>query len=336
MPYPTVSVLAAGLTALSVAGAATAGGIELPTNRETVYRLNSGASYQDGCFEPCDCPLNEQADVIGTFVLGPLHIGDAFNFREVREVYWTVQRGNELLRITGDGGYFISNWGEPPFHSMSLDLSINDGPTQHFFSDLHQIESNDGSIDLVVSINGVHCDDIVIDVEASPVAENEIRRYSLGNASTFQRGCFDPCDCLLEEPRSLIGGFGLVPLDPANTSLRFAVVQARFLALPPVNIAPPIELRGSGRYEQIHQQNVLQQRMTLLMHEDDANIETLLFDSGVTLVHVPLPRIRVTLDTNGQVCFDTVLNLHTGPVKKSQDSDMMNAGDRRSVLQQDD
>lgn len=278
---------------------------------KTLYRLNADAQYLEGCSDPCACPISTSA-IAGTFLLGPEMIGDAFNFREVTEVNWIVTRGNEQFTVTGSGGYYVSNWGEPRFHSLDLNLSIDGGPITYFFSDLHEMTTNDGSIDLSVSMNGMYCLDIVIEVDASPVT-NQFTNYSVSDQSTYQHGCWDPCDCPLEAPRTLRGSFGLAALSVSNLARDFAVTQVRLIAMPDNNMHPPVILTGYGRYTVTTVQGMTTQRMTLTLFEDDSNTGAMYYDSGEVPVNAALPRISITLDMNGKVCLDTVLDIRAIP-----------------------
>ena len=189
------------LCALLLGGSSAAGGAAPPTLNagHTIYRLGGNASFQEGCFPPCQCPLSEPAPVRGTFLLGRPIPGNVFDFHEVRDINWTVTlEGLELHEITGSGWYQVTNYGPPQLHALDLQLSIDGGPSQHFFSDLLSVTGNDGMIDIPISVHGMFCDDIVIRVAASPVGANAILRSRLVDGSTYQEGCFDPCDCLLE------------------------------------------------------------------------------------------------------------------------------------------
>lgn len=290
---------------------------------QTLYRLNSGAEYLEGCFDPCACPVSLSA-IDGTFLLGPAMPGNAVDFREVSEVNWVVTQGNSQFTVTGSGMYRITNYGPPVMHALDLELSINGGPVTSFFSDFALVDSNDGSIDLAISMNGMYCYDIVVQVDASPVTI-AVTRYSLGNISTYQQGCFDPCDCPLQEPRSLIGGFGLVPLVISNHTRQFAITQVRFHVRSAKNLIPPIILTGHGRYTVSYFQNQATQRMLLTLHDGDPNSGAMEFDSGDVPIEVGLPRISITVDMNGQVCFDTVLDIHAGPLRSNSTDAMFDA-----------
>src|SRR2546425_443648 len=67
-------------------------------------------------------------------------------------------------------------------------------------------------LDLTVSINKQICFDTVFRVTASPVPPDQIRPYKLTADSTFQRGCFGACLCVVGPKLPIAGTFALVPL----------------------------------------------------------------------------------------------------------------------------
>ena len=77
----------------------------------------------------------------------------------------------------------------------------------------------------------MYCFDTAIVIDASPVPNNQILPYVLAPGSTFQRGCFDPCDCLLGPERPMIGTFALVPLMEELYLSEFAVVNVEWHVL---------------------------------------------------------------------------------------------------------
>ncbi|MCJ7756368.1 MAG: hypothetical protein MUP13_17545, partial [Thermoanaerobaculales bacterium] len=196
-----VGVLAAVPT-LSTAG----------TSCETLYRLTEDASYVEGCFPPCECPLAEAIRFRGTFTLGPDTIGCAIISQKVTNLYWIATIDATELEITGSGVYSRNSGPSPPAHSLDLDLLVDGGEAQHFSSGWLPLASDDGSINIPVSIHGQTCHDTLIVVDASPVPPDAVLEYRLATDSTYLKGCFDPCDCPLEEPRPLEGTLSLVEI----------------------------------------------------------------------------------------------------------------------------
>lgn len=280
---------------------------------DTLYRLNDTATYQAGCFDPCLCPVGQQLAVRGTFSLGPGTPGNVVDFHEVSGVNWRVVADDTVLHtIRGSGVYRISNFGPDRFHSLDLDLSIDGQPVQHFFSDDQPVSANDGRIDLQVSVNGVYCFDIVIRVDASPVPDSNIRPYQLIPGSTYQIACFDPCDCVSQEPRPLRGKFNLVNLFDTGTYAEFAMVDVRLGTQSPSIVDMMLTLAGSGHYTLIQGFAGPAHAMELdLTINGDALFH---FDQELENTDTQFPAIDIVVDMNEQVCTDTVLTLKARPL----------------------
>jgi hypothetical protein len=271
-----------------------------------IYRLDAQASYQEGCFDPCLCPLGESLVIHGAFVLGPPIAGNAVNFHRVRDIYWTV--GDPLATLhtlTGRGSYRVTNNAQEPLHSLDLTLSVDGGEARQFFSDFVPVKNDGGSLDITVSLNGVFCKDTVIRVDAAPVPPEDVLHYSLLDASTFQQGCFDPCDCPLEQPRPMIGSYDMVSLYDIGTVAGFGVTGARFV-VPAGPGAQPTRLSGAGQYTIVQGFAGPSDIMALSLREG-AVVTT--FDSPLQNTRAVFPDVSVSVDTNDRVCFDRVLNI---------------------------
>ena len=110
------------------------------------------------------------------------------------------------------------------------------------------LESDDGSISIPISINGQACRDTLIVVDASPIPPDAVLEYRLADDSSYLHGCFDPCDCPLEEPRPLGGTLSLVEILNHGTYVEYAVPKAAFVA-PAVDPAGnEVILNGFGLY----------------------------------------------------------------------------------------
>jgi hypothetical protein len=295
-------------------------------NTERVYRLNDGATFQQGCWDPCDCPLQSPLNLRGTMVLGPTIIGNAFDFRDITNVNWYVSddNGNDAHTITGAGTYIVTNWpGEPPQHALALELQVDGGETQSFWSELEPVTSNDGSFDIQVTMNGMVCYDIVLQVDASPVPQSEVQRYRLGPSSTYQQGCWDPCDCPLWSPVPLSGTFSLVPLRDLGTYMEFAVVNMDLSAFGSNEDPQATHLSGAGLYTLIAGFAGMIESLELeLSINGEAPTH---FESGFINSGEEFPDIDIDVSMNGMVCFDIVLGIRAEP-KRSR-VNVTNAGD---------
>jgi hypothetical protein len=282
-------------------------------NAPQVYRLDKEGTFQRGCFDPCLCPIMERAAVRGTFVLTPAGSDPLFSYYKISDVNWTVALGDPEMRITGSGTYRIG--GEFAVEQrLEMDLKVGDGPVEHFDSGRVVGEARFPAIDLAISIHGRYCFDTVIEVKASPVPPEEIRPYRLLSGSTFQRGCFDPCDCPLGEKRSIGGVFSLVPLQATPRFTEYAVVNARWLVAPESRVAGSgIAVRGFGFYryggEVASEQRLI---LDLLVGSE----ELTRYDSGTVPGGSGFPRIDALVSINGGVCFDTLIDVHAAPRRR--------------------
>ena len=279
------------------------------SNCETIFRLTEKASYQEGCFPPCMCPIMVAAGIRGTFVMGPATAGDVFLSREVLYVNWIVSIGDTEFEIIGSGIYRVSINSEPMIHALDLALTVDGGERQFFFSGFVPLTSNDGTIDIPISINGQYCYDTVIVVNAAPVTDDSILHFRLAADSTYQQGCFDPCDCPLEMPRRLEGALTLVPVLELGTYVEYSVAQARLVALPFDNISEEIKMTGYGTYTLAQGYAGPAHQLDLTLATSGGGVER--FDSTFTNTDPTFPAdFDIVVDINDQVCFDTVLSIH--------------------------
>src|SRR5438046_8259983 len=89
----------------------------------TVYRLEPGTTFQQGCFPPCLCPLLQEVSVRGTFNLTPAGFDGLFNTYAITDVSWIVSIGGADLRIPGSGTYRVGG-GVPLLHGVEGDLQV--------------------------------------------------------------------------------------------------------------------------------------------------------------------------------------------------------------------
>ena len=283
----------------------------IPVSDGAIFRLTPESQYLHGCFDPCLCPLMVQDGVRGTFKLVHSGYDGAVHEYAVEDVNWTVPFDNPIdsRRIIGSGIYLI---GSPdPItvvqHRMILDLAIGDEPSQHFDSGWVPLEDvTDLHIHITVSMNNMYCFDTAIVIDADLVPENQIQPYALVPGSTFQRGCFDPCDCLLGPELPMIGKFALVPLvDEPPAFTEFAVVNVDWYVLFN-SVSDSIPIRGFGTY-QLLGDFTLQHRLALDLLVGDE--ERTHFDSGAVPGGFEFPIIDAIATVNNMVCHDTVLHV---------------------------
>jgi hypothetical protein len=275
-----------------------------------VYRLNDAASYSEGCFGQCLCPVFYNADFRGTFMLQKVaDLGTVIDY-DVRKVNWYVGSGDSEMHITGSGTYQRISGFAGWIHRMVLDLSIDGGPTTTFDSGLINGGGEFPDIMIGVSINNLVCYDTLLTIDASPVPNSQIIRERLVRGSTYQEGCLPPCLCPIFVPQALVGTFGLVPISSNGFVTEFSVVDADFDVIgfyPP----PSGSFEGQGRYTRITAFIGDLQRMELDLSIDGEPPTA--FDSGLTSTFLPLPRIDVEVAMNGFYCYDIVLRLSARP-----------------------
>lgn len=301
-------ILAALAPTLAFASFAGAG--DSPSAVPEIFRLGKGTMFQEGCFPPCLCPIFAAASVQGTFTLTPDGFDGSFELFNVDDVNWTVQFGDSERRITGSGTYRIGQTDDSaqPLHRLELDLRVGEDKTEHFDSGLLPV-GDESTFEIAVSINGMWCWDRVIVIEAAPVPPQDVRPYRLVRGSTYQHGCWDPCDCPIGPELGLLGTFDLVRLEANPFFSEFAVVNVRLRVPGPVS-ADPISIGGFGTYR-IQAEFAVQNEMGLDLIVDDAERQH--FGSGLVVGGFDFPRIDVVVSINGMFCLDTVLHLVAVP-----------------------
>jgi len=144
----------------------------------TRYRLKKDSSYQEGCFDPCMCPIRLYEPLEGRFVLEPAGSDWLFRSFDVRNVEWRAGQGLGALHIRGSGTYRFG--GEfAAQHQMTLDLQVGDGPLEHFDSGLVLGGTSFPRIDIQLSLHGVFCYDKVLDLHARPAPDVTVDREAL-------------------------------------------------------------------------------------------------------------------------------------------------------------
>ena len=280
-----------------------------------VSRLEPDASFVQGCFPPCLCPLQLGTDLRGTFELQPLPTADPlFRTFAVRQVNWLVRLGGLDQRVTGSGIYRVASLPSGPLQELVLDLEIDDsGVAMRFDSGLVPggQRGRYPAIDVQIDADDLSCFDTLIHVRARSVPRNQILDHRLAASSTYQEGCLDPCDCLLYQERSVAGRFALVRIFREANAVEFGVVELEWAIAPgapsPLPAASPV--RGSGVLRVEGPFGSLQHRLLLDLAFDGLENR---WDSG--LVPGPaLPLMDIDLGINGFMCFERVFSLQAAP-----------------------
>lgn len=268
----------------------------------TIYRLNQQSTYQEGCVPPCTCPISQRVEVIGTFISTPAP-GTVMATYEITEVNWTFIFGNQQIQVTGSGTYEIGGGQQ----RLQLTLTIGDQSPVPYDSGLVPAKSPFPNI--VVAISSISgCFKKVFRVNASPVSQAEIHPYQILSGSTFQRGCFPPCQCTLGPKQPISGDFALIDLPLNPLFQEFAVVNINWQAAPPPALVP---IHGVGFYK-IGGEVAVEQQMSLELAVDDEPLAD--FDSGLAQTDVRFPLIDVTVSIPGGQCDNTVIVMKAAPV----------------------
>src|SRR2546426_3235934 len=178
---------------------------------QTIYRLTDASSFQEGCFAPCMCPVMEQRPVRGTFGLRFTGSDGGFDRYAVEDVHWKVPGRDPELLVNGSGTYTVGNPDATAVrkHRLELDLRLGGAAAEHYDSGW-VAGANLPHIQTSISLHGMYCYDRVFAVDADPVPASEIEPYALVAGSTFQRGCFDACDCAIGPQQPLAGTVSLL------------------------------------------------------------------------------------------------------------------------------
>jgi hypothetical protein len=134
-----------------------------------VYHLASPPSdFEWGCFGPCLCPVMVVAPLTGTFSFRQVATDPLYTYYEIGDVRWKAPAGAEPVSITGSGSY--RRGGEVALlEQLTLDLSFNGGPPQHFDSGLRPVGAPFPEIETRISLHAEYCLDSVLVVDAGPL-----------------------------------------------------------------------------------------------------------------------------------------------------------------------
>jgi hypothetical protein len=174
--------LPAALTALFLSA--------LPSQAQTPgpvhYRVESTSGYSQGCYPPCLCPIFFTGVPSGTFVLQYTSSDPAgYDHYLVNNVDLVLDIGGVPHHALGSGQY--RGGAVAVQEQLTLDLSRDGGPFEHFDSGLVLPQAPFPRIDISVSINGMVCFDQVYDIVSTPDAAGVGYCYGDGSGT--------PCPC---------------------------------------------------------------------------------------------------------------------------------------------
>jgi hypothetical protein len=135
--------------------------------------------------------------------------------------------------------------------------------------------------------------------------------YRLEDGSTFQRGCFGPCDCPVGSLVPLRGTFRLTPAgsDPlfahyAVTNVDWTVAQLD---------GSTLAIAGAGTFK-IGGEVAITEELSLDLDVGSDAVQQ--FDSGVVVPPVQFPLLDLTISIHGAYCYDTVIRVRARPFPK--------------------
>jgi hypothetical protein len=293
--FPSLLVV---LPALLLITATTASAqISFSPSTTRIYRLDTGSGFEDGCFDPCLCPVHLTDTLLGTMRLAPAPPEPGYTVFDVTSVNWLVP-GLDWW-VTGQGTYRIG--GQPAVQRLELDLVVDSRDVQHYDSGWQPANAA-GTIALTISMNNMVCHDTVFHLVALPIVPQNIVPYALSH-SRYEEGCFGPCDCAVAA-WPLSGRLGLLKLGSANGDADFAVLGFDGFVSKP-DAASGWRVTGDGLYHVGG--NPKTQRLRLDLVEN--GVGPTRFDSGVVPGDGSLLRFVVDVAQNGFACYDRVYSI---------------------------
>jgi hypothetical protein len=301
------------LGVLVFAGAVPGAFAQTASGTASLDLLGPASGYEDGCFDPCACPVHVTDGLAGTWRITPASPEPGFDVYQIDQVNWLVPGVD--LRVTGSGTYRLST-DATKMQRLSLDLVIEGRAQQHFDSGLVMGGGAFPAIDITVSMNNLVCHDTVFHVSTAPVIPRLVPYGLYG--SDYLEGCFGPCDCAVVS-KPLSGRFGLMKIRADVAGTDYAVLDLRWLVrsstTATANDSYPVT--GVGIYR-THPGNgptagLPTQRMTLFLNENGA--PAVRFDSCLVPFSSssagggPPRKIDIDLAANGFACNDRVYSL---------------------------
>ncbi len=148
------------------------------------YGLTERSTFQEGCWDPCACPITLEIPLRGTFDLTATGADPLFQHYAVSNVKWKILYANStgtttMREVTGQGTYKVG--GEFAVQQqMVLDLQIDGGPVQHFDSGLVVGGGGFPAIMITLTMNNMFCYDQVFRLDAVPLGpEPPMPRHAL-------------------------------------------------------------------------------------------------------------------------------------------------------------
>lgn len=135
-----------------------------PWNRAGLWRLTADAAFEEGCFEPCTCPVHYSDDLRGSFVLTLIGIGDVTDFYSINQLVLTLP---QLQRVyAGEGQFRFSIWTHQESISAEIGNVLTGAPPQHFEGSA-TVPADPDTMDITITRNNRVCHDTVFRIAAA-------------------------------------------------------------------------------------------------------------------------------------------------------------------------
>lgn len=137
------------------------------SDEQVLYALGSEATYVEGCFDPCLCPIMAPSGLEGSFVLRPAGTNGQFLNYELSQLSWLVMwQGEVFHRVEGTGVFRLDEDGKQ--QQLLLNLSLDGDAPLAFDSGIVPLDAGFPEMDVTVSMNGMYCYDRVFHLIAAP------------------------------------------------------------------------------------------------------------------------------------------------------------------------
>jgi hypothetical protein len=141
-----------------------------PAGAATVFALQKGSAFEQGCFAPCECPVLFQDDLQGRLIMIPSGSVNGYDVFKVIDVKWMLLYLGAETWVQGTGTYRANP--SLKLQQLELDLILGDGGVQHYDSGLVPIRVDPPAIEITISKNKQYCYDTVFSIDASPAAND--------------------------------------------------------------------------------------------------------------------------------------------------------------------
>ena len=186
------------------------------TGATTPYTLDSSSKFERGCVGRCDCAVFS-SKMSGSFDLRALAPDPLYSRYAVENVDLLASEVGHSLRIVGSGTYRVG--GEvAPKERMTLDLSVEGGPVQHYDSGDVQGGGDFPRITIAVRLHDSSaCTDTVLTIDAAPGGVVGIEPHAALSSGATRS----------DEGAPVPAGMHRVPILTDGRHLELAVVERR-------------------------------------------------------------------------------------------------------------